>query len=217
MIWQSVINVKSGGRGRLSSFAAGIVLLILIVAMNDLVSQIPMAALVAVMIMVSIGTFSWSSIKDLRIHHKTSSAVMLTTVLITVFSHNLALGVGSGVILSALFFAYKVSRLLDISSELDVAKTGRTYTVKGQLFFVSANSFAEAFDFREVLEKVTIDVSHAHFWDLSAVGALDRVVLKFRREGTEVEIVGLNEASKTLVLQIATHDKPGAMDEMGGH
>lgn len=217
MIGQSVINVKSGGRGRLSSFAAGIVLLILIVAMNDLVSQIPMAALVAVMIMVSIGTFSWSSIKDLRIHHKTSSAVMLTTVLITVFSHNLALGVGSGVILSALFFAYKVSRLLDISSELDVAKTGRTYTVKGQLFFVSANSFAEAFDFREVLEKVTIDVSHAHFWDLSAVGALDRVVLKFRREGTEVEIVGLNEASKTLVLQIATHDKPGAMDEMGGH
>jgi len=217
MIGQSVINVKSGGRGRLSSFAAGIVLLILIVAMNDLVSQIPMAALVAVMIMVSIGTFSWSSIKDLRIHHKTSSAVMLTTVLITVFSHNLALGVGSGVILSALFFAYKVSRLLDISSELDVAKTGRTYTVKGQLFFVSANSFAEAFDFREVLEKVTIDVSHAHFWDLSAVGALDRVVLKFRREGTEVELVGLNEASKTLVLQIATHDKPGAMDEMGGH
>lgn len=217
MIGQSVINIKSGGRGRLSTFASGVILILMILLMNDLVSQIPMAALVAVMIMVSIGTFSWSSIKNLRIHHKTSSAVMLTTVLVTVFTHNLALGVGSGVLLSALFFAYKVSRLLDISSELDVSKTGRTYTIKGQLFFVSANSFAEAFDFREVLEKVTIDVSQAHFWDLSAVGALDRVVLKFRREGTEVDIVGLNEASKTLVLQIATHDKPGALDEMGGH
>jgi len=217
MIGQSVINVKSGGRGRLSTFAAGIILLILIVLMNDLVRQIPMAALVAVMIMVSIGTFSWSSIKNLRVHNRTSSVVMVTTVLVTVFSHNLALGVGSGVLLSALFFAYKVSGQVQIKSDLSVDKKGRTYEVRGQLFFVSASSFAEAFDFREVLEKVTIDVSHAHFWDLSAVGALDRVVLKFRREGTEVDIVGMNEASKTLVLKVATYDKPGAMDQAGGH
>jgi len=217
MIGQSVINVKSGGRGRLSSLAAGLVLLFLIVAMGDLVSQIPMAALVAVMIMVSIGTFSWASIKELRVHHRTSSVVMITTVVVTVVSHNLALGVGAGVLLSALFFAYKVSQLLEIDSEISVAKTERRYIVRGQLFFVSASTFAEAFDFREVLEKVTIDVSHAHFWDLSAVNALDRVVLKFRREGTEVEIVGMNEASKTLVLKIAKHDKPGAMDELGAH
>lgn len=217
MIGQSVINVQSGGRGRLSTFAAGIILLILIVVMGDLVSQIPMAALVAVMIMVSIGTFSWSSIKNLRVHHRTSSVVMIVTVLTTVFTHNLAYGVGAGVLLSALFFAYKVSGQLNIGSTLEVSKKERTYTVRGQLFFVSASSFADAFDFREVLEKVTIDVSEAHFWDLSSINALDRVVLKFRREGTEVELSGMNEASKTLVLEVAKYDKAGAMDDMGGH
>lgn len=215
MIGQSVINVQSGGRGRLSTFAAGIILLILIVLMGDLVSRIPMAALVAVMIMVSIGTFSWSSIKNLRVHHRTSSIVMLVTVLTTVLSHNLAYGVGAGVLLSALFFAYKVSGQLDITSTYEVDKKERSYRVRGQLFFVSASTFAEAFDFREVLEKVTIDVSHAHFWDLSSINALDRVVLKFRREGTEVELYGMNEASQTLVLEVAKFDKPDA--ELGGH
>ena len=217
MIGQSVINVKSGGRGRLSTFAAGAILLVLIVVMGDLVSQIPMAALVAVMIMVSIGTFSWSSIRDLRVHHRTSSVVMLVTVLITVFSHNLALGVGSGVLLSALFFAYKVSGQLLINSECSTDKKARTYHIQGQLFFVSACSFAEAFDFREVLDRVTIDVSKSHIWDLSAINALDRVVLKFRREGTDVDIVGMNDASKTLVLKIAKYDKSGAMDEVDAH
>lgn len=217
MIGQSVINVQSGGRGRLSTFSAGIILLILIVAMGDLVGQIPMAALVAVMIMVSIGTFSWSSIKDLRIHHRTSSVVMLTTVLTTVFTHNLAYGVGAGVLLSSLFFAYKVSGQLNIASALEVSKKERTYTIRGQLFFVSASSFAEAFDFREVVDKVRIDVSAAHFWDLSAINALDRVVLKFRREGTEVDLFGMNEASQTLILEVAKYDKPGAMDRSNGH
>ena len=210
MIGQSVITVQSGGRGRLSTFSAGIILLILIVVMGDIVSQIPMAALVAVMIMVSIGTFSWSSIKNLRIHRRTSSIVMIATVLTTVISHNLAYGVGAGVLLSALFFAYKVSGQLDIRSSYEVGKKERTYLVVGQLFFVSASRFAEAFNFREVLEKVTIDVSQAHFWDLSSIHALDRVVLKFRREGTEVELYGMNEASKTLVLEVAKFDKPSA-------
>jgi SulP family sulfate permease len=210
MIGQSVINVQSGGRGRLSTFAAGIILLILIVVMGDLVSQIPMAALVAVMIMVSIGTFSWSSIKNLRVHHRTSSIVMLVTVLVTVLSHNLAYGVGAGVLLSALFFAYKVSGQLDISSAFEVDKKERTYHIRGQLFFVSASTFGDAFDFREVLDKVTIDVSQAHFWDLSSINALDRVMLKFRREGTEVELYGMNEASQTLVLEVAKFDKPDA-------
>jgi SulP family sulfate permease len=217
MIGQSVINVQSGGRGRLSTFSAGIILLILIVVMGDLVSQIPMAALVAVMIMVSIGTFSWSSIKSLRVHHRTSSIVMLVTVLTTVLSHNLAYGVGAGVLLSALFFAYKVSGQLDISSGYEVAKKERTYKIRGQLFFVSASTFADAFDFHEVLDKVTIDVSNAHFWDLSSINALDRVVLKFRREGTQVEIYGMNEASRTLVLEVAKFDKAGAEDSLSGH
>ena len=217
MIGQSIINVKSGGRGRLSTFSAGIILLILILVLDDIVRQIPMAALVAVMIMVSIGTFSWSSIKNLKVHNRTSSVVMVVTVGATVFTHNLAIGVGAGVLLSALFFAYKVSQLVDIRSERSESSTERTYRVYGQLFFVSANQFTEAFDFKEVLEKVVIDVTHAHLWDLSSVDALDRVVLKFRREGTEVELRGMNEASKTLVLRIAKHDKPGAMDEMGAH
>ena len=217
MIGQSVINVQSGGRGRLSTFAAGIILLILIVVMGDLVTQIPMAALVAVMIMVSIGTFSWSSIRDLRVHHRTSSVVMIVTVLTTVLTHNLAYGVGAGILLSALFFAYKVSGQLSIDSALEVSKKERTYTVRGQLFFVSAGSFAEAFDFREVIDSVRIDVSQAHFWDLSAINALDRVVLKFRREGTEVDLFGMNEASQTLVLEVAKYDKPDAIAETSGH
>ncbi|MEQ9824038.1 MAG: SulP family inorganic anion transporter [Puniceicoccaceae bacterium] len=217
MIGQSVINVKSGGRGRLSSLAAGVLLIILVVAFGDWVGAIPMAALVAVMIMVSIGTFSWQSILDLRIHHRTSSVVMVSTVVTVVFTHNLALGVGVGVLLSALFFAYKVSSLLEIDSVLDADASCRTYHVNGQLFFVSASTFGEAFDFSEVLSKVVIDVSRAHFWDLSAIHALDRIVLKFRREGTEVELFGLNEASETLVLKIAKHDKPGAADELGAH
>lgn len=217
MIGQTVINIKSGGRGRLSTFASGVILLILCVTLGKWAAQIPMAALVAVMFMVSFGTFSWSSFKHLRVHARTSSTVMIATVVVTVFTHNLAAGVGAGVLLSALFFAFKVSQLLDITSTLDPSGDERTYTVRGQLFFVSASTFGDAFDFREVLTKVRIDVSHAHFWDLSAVGALDRVVLKFRREGAEVELVGLNEASKTLVLRIAKHDKPGAMEELGGH
>jgi sulfate permease, SulP family len=217
MIGQSVINVKSGGRGRLSCFAAGAILLFLIVVLGDYVGRIPMAALVAVMIMVSIGTFNWSSIKNLRFHLKSSNVVMLATVITVVFTHNLAIGVLVGVLLSALFFAGKVSQLLGIRSELVPGGGERTYFVHGQLFFVSASAFGDAFDFREVLKKVRIDVSNAHFWDLSAVTALDRVVLKFRREGAEVEIVGLNKASQTVVGRLAEHDKPGAIDKLGSH
>lgn len=217
MIGQTVINIKSGGRGRLSTFTAGVVLLILCVSLGEWAAQIPMAAVVAVMIMVSIGTFSWSSLKNLRVHHRSSSVVMIATVITTVFTHNLAAGVGVGVLLSALFFAFKVSRLLSISSTLDASGEERTYHVRGQLFFVSADSFGDAFDFREILKTVRIDVSNAHFWDLSAVAALDRVMLKFRREGAEVELIGLNEASETLILRLAKHNKPGAMEETGGH
>ena len=217
MIGQSVINVKSGGRGRLSALVAGVVLLVMVVFAGPWVKQIPMAALVAVMIMVSIGTFSWSSIRDLRTHPKSSSIVMVGTVLVTVFTHDLAKGVLTGVLLSALFFARKVGRVLHVGSTASDDGRARTYTVTGQVFFASATDFAAAFDFREVLEQVTIDVSGAHFWDLSAVGALDKVVLKFRREGTRVDIVGLNDASATLVDRLGVHDKPDAERLMGGH
>jgi SulP family sulfate permease len=217
MIGQSVINVKSGGLTRLSTFVAGTFLLFLIVVLGPLVAVIPMAALVAVMIMVSIGTFSWRSIRDIRHHPWQSSAVMLVTVVITVWTHDLARGVLAGVILSGLFFASKVRRMFVVNSELSADGATRTYAIAGQVFFASSDRFVEAFDFREVLDRVVIDVSHAHFWDISAVGTLDKAILKFRRQGTEVEVIGLNEASAAIVERFALHDKPGAQAQPAGH
>ncbi len=217
MIGQSIINVKSGGRGRLSTFCAGIFLLIMIVFLSDWVRQIPMAALVAIMIMVSIGTFSWTSIKNLSVHPRSSSIVMVSTVIVVLATHNLAIGVGVGVLLSGLFFAWKISRIFSISSTVNEAGTSRTYRVEGQLFFASVEDFMAAFDFKEALDKVTIDVEAAHIWDLSSVAALDMAVLKFRREGAEVEIVGLNKASETIVGDLGIHDKPGALERLLGH
>lgn len=217
MIGQSVINVKSGGRGRLSCFAAGLLLLLMVVYGSAWVKQIPMAALVAVMIMVSIGTFSWASIKNLRTYPKSSSMVMVATVIVTLATHDLAMGVLTGVLLSALFFARKVGQVLHVGSSLDDDGRTRAYTVTGQVFFASADDFVSRFDFKELVEKVRIDVSRSHFWDLSAVGAFDRVVLKFRREGAEVEIVGLNEASATLVERLGVQDKPDEVAQLMGH
>ncbi len=217
MIGQSTINVKSGGRGRLSTFVAGLLLLILVTALGDFVSRIPMAALVAIMIMVSIGTFSWSSIKALRTHPKSSSVVMLSTVVAVVWTHNLAIGVLVGVLLSGIFFAAKIAQLFRITSEASADGRVRTYRVEGQMFYGSVEDFMAAFDFREALDRVVIDVSAAHIWDISSVQALDMAVLKFRRDGAEVEIVGMNAASETIVDKLAAHDKPGAMDKMMAH
>ncbi|MBU2314226.1 MAG: SulP family inorganic anion transporter [Alphaproteobacteria bacterium] len=217
MIGQSIINVKSGGRGRLSTFCAGILLLFMIVVLGDWVKQIPMAALVAIMIMVSIGTFSWSSIVNLRHHPRSSSIVMLATVVCVVFTHNLAIGVFVGVLLSGIFFAWKIAQIFRVTSTLSDDGKARTYVVEGQVFFASADDFTAAFDFKEALEKVVIDVSRAHIWDISSVAALDTIVLKFRRDGAEVEIVGLNKASETIVDRLAVHDKPGALETLMGH
>ena len=217
MIGQSVINVKSGGDGRLSAFVAGAFLLFLIVVLGPLVAQIPMPALVAVMIMVSIGTFSWSSIRDLRAHPWHSSVVMLATVVVVVWTHDLAQGVLVGVLLSGIFFASKVSRLFAASSTLSEDESVRTYVFRGQIFFASVERFLAAFDFREVIEKVVIDVRQAHFWDISAVAALDKAVIKLRREGTEVEVLGLNEASATLVDRFGISDKDNAEALLSAH
>ena len=217
MIGQSIINVKSGGRGRLSTLVAGVVLLILVVFLGEWVRQIPMAALVAVMIMVSIGTFDWGSLKNLRDHPKSSSVVMVATVVVTVVTHDLAKGVLTGVLLSGFFFAHKVGRILRVTSRTEEEGRARSYQVAGQVFFASAERFAGAFDYKEVLDKVRIDVSRAHFWDITAISALDKAVIKFRREGTDVEVLGLNEASATLVDKFAVHDKDGADDVLLGH
>ena len=217
MIGQSVINVKSGGRGRLSTLFAGCFLLFLILVLGDLVSQIPMAALVAVMIMVSIGTFDWNSLKNLAVNPKRSSLVMVSTVVVVVWTHNLALGVGVGVLLSALFFAQKVSNFMPVESELSADGQQRTYKVYGQVFFASAETFSSAFDFKESIEKVVIDASRAHFWDITAVGALDKVVLKFRREGIPVELIGMDEGSNDIVERVAIHNKTDSAELALGH
>jgi len=217
MIGQSVINVKSGGRGRLSSLAAGVVLLALVVGLGDIVGRIPMPALVAVMIMVSIGTFSWKSIGNLRSHPRTSSVVMLATVAVVVATHNLAYGVFVGVLLSGIFFAWKIGQIFGIHSTISDDGRERTYIVSGQVFYASAETFVDSFDFEEALDRVVIDVTRSHFWDISAVAALDKVVLKFRRDATDVELIGMNEASTTIVDKLGIHDKIDAMDYVPGH
>ncbi|ODP99656.1 SulP family inorganic anion transporter [Salinivibrio sp. DV] len=217
MIGQSIINIKSGGRSRLSTLCAGIFLLIMVVFLSDWLKLIPMAALVAVMIMVSIGTFSWSSIKDLKTHPLSTNIVMVTTVIVVVATHNLAIGVLVGVLLAALFFANKIGRFMVVKSEQSQPDE-RIYRVIGQVFFASSEQFIESFDFKDAVERVTIDLSAAHFWDITSVSSLDRVVIKFRREGTEVNLVGMNEATATIVDKFGVHDKPEEVEKlMGGH
>jgi len=218
MIGQSIINVKSGGRGRLSAMTAGVVLLILVVFLSDLLSIVPMAALVAVMIMVSIGTFNWTSILELKTNPKSASIVMIATVVVVVWTHNLALGVFTGILIGSLFMAQRLSQFMYIDSSYDDASDTRTYNVVGQIFFNSSDKFIALFDYKEAVDKIIIDVHRAHFWDITAVAALDKVVIKLRREGAEVSVVGLNEASETLLDKFAVYDKPDQIDKiMGGH
>lgn len=207
MIGQSVINIKSGGRKRLSTLLAGIYLLIMVVFLSDIINIIPMAALVAVMIMVSIGTFDWSTIKNLKTLPLSTNLVMLTTVIVTVYTHNLAHGVFSGVLLASLFFANKISHFMYCETIYNDDKTIKTYQFIGQVFFNSADKFYKTFDFKEVIDKVVIDLRRAHFWDISAVYSLDKAVLKLKREGTDVEIIGQNQASSTLIDRFGVHNK----------
>jgi len=217
MIGQSVINVKSGGRGRLSTFSAGVFLLILIVFLDEWLKQIPMAALVAVMIMVSIGTFSWSSVKDLKKHPLSTNIVMIATVVVVVFTHNLAIGVLVGVLLATLFFANKIGRFMVVKSQ-QTENDIRVYQVIGQVFFASSDQFVSAFDFKEAVSKVVIDLSHAHFWDITAVSSLDKVVIKFKRLGADVEVIGMTEATATIVDKFGVHNDPEEVEKlMAGH
>ena len=218
MIGQSIINVKSGGRGRLSTLTAGSVLIIMVVFLDSWLQQIPMAALVAVMIMVSIGTFSWVSIRDLRKNPMSSNIVMISTVVVVVATHNLAIGVFVGVLLASLFFAHKIGRFMVVKADPDPELGAQTYQVIGQVFFASSEQFIAAFDFKEAVEQVVIDLSLAHFWDVTSVAALDKVVIKFRREGAEVTIHGMNEATETVVDKFGIHNDPAEVEKlMGGH
>jgi len=211
MIGQSVINVSSNARGRLSTLVAGAFLLVLLVLLQKLLAIVPVAALTAVMIMVSINTFSWGSLGRLRTNPWQSSVVMLAMVVTVVATADLSKGVLVGVILSGLFFAGKVSRLSNTTSELSEDGRVRTYRVEGQVFFASAGTFADTIDVLEPVKQIVVDVTAAHFWDISAIGALDRVVMKARRHDRKIEVIGLNAASATMVDRFALHKKEGAV------
>ena len=217
MIGQSVINVKSGGRTRLSTFLAGVLLLIFVVFLSDVIKIIPMPALVAVMIMVSIGTFNWQSIKELKTHPVGFNVVMIATVAIVVYTHNLALGVFSGVLLAALFFANKIGRYMVVNRLPTGDDNALAYGVVGQVFFASADDFMAQFDYTKSVQQVSIDLTHAHFWDVTGIAALDKVVLKYRKAGVQVAVFGLNEASQTLVDRFGVHDKSESKDIVLGH
>lgn len=216
MIGQSVINIKSGGRRRLSTFVAGVSLLILIVVLGKWVAQIPMPALVAVMIFVSISTFRWKSFVETWHHPWPSNVVMIATVVMVVATHDLSIGVLTGVLLSGIFFAWKVRQLVVLSDLVE--GTTHHYVFAGQIFFGSVDMLYEAMEFNETgIETIVIDVHDAHFWDISATGMLDKIVLRLRAEGKAVEIIGLNEASSTLVDKYGEHQKPFASLGMVGH
>ncbi|KYG57682.1 SulP family inorganic anion transporter [Planococcus maritimus] len=206
MIGQSVINVKSGGRGRLSALVAGTFLMFLIIVLGNVVVQIPMPVLVGIMIMVSIGTFDWASFTYLKKAPKTDSIVMVATVAIVVYTHDLSIGVLAGVLLSAVFFVSKISKIKVEKRLLDATQ----YRVEGQLFFASVEDFLEKFDFDVEREKVIIDFTDAHIWDDSGVGAVDRVVLKFRENANEVEVTGLDAGSQKLIDQLAIFQSSSA-------
>ncbi|WP_091740654.1 SulP family inorganic anion transporter [Phenylobacterium immobile] len=207
MIGQSIINVSSGARGRLSTLWAGLFLLFLILVLQTWVAQIPMAALVAVMIMVSVGTFDWSSILKLRATPAQSSIVMLATTATVVATHDLSKGVMLGVVLSAIFFMRRVGKTLTVV-ELETPEDGHLrYRVTGQLFFASADLFAASFEHHGHPKRVEIDMTGAHLWDLTGSAAVDKVVFRYRRQGAEVDLVGINEASRTLIDRVGRHDK----------
>jgi len=216
MIGQSVINIKSGGRRRLSTLLAGILLLVLIVVLGPWVAQIPMPALVAVMIFVSISTFRWKSFLEINHHPKASTAVMLATVVTVVWTHDLAQGVLVGVLLSGLLFAAKVRDLVTISTSTE--GTTRHYVISGQIFFASIDQITDAMEYNEEhITYVDIDLTEAHFWDISATGVLDKIVARLQGEGKEVRVIGLNLASATLIEKYSDNERPFQSLGVVGH
>ncbi|WP_062047943.1 SulP family inorganic anion transporter [Bacillus sp. JCM 19034] len=210
MIGQSVINVKSGGRGRLSALVAGTFLMFLIIVLGNIVVQIPMAALVGVMIMVSISTFDWGSVRNIHKLPRTDAIVMVVTVGTVVWTHNLAIGVLAGVLLSMIFFAAKISKV-DVEKVNVKEKNKLIYRVKGQLFFASVTDFVNKFDFKLPVKHVEIDLTNAHLWDDSAIGALDKIESKFEQNKIRVTYIGLNSESAQL------KEKIGGLSKASGH
>ncbi|EDL54313.1 sulfate transporter [Vibrio mediterranei AK1] len=217
MIGQSMVNMKSGGRTRLSTLFAGVALLVMVVFLGDFLKQIPMAALVAVMIMVSISTFSWKSLVEIKHHPFQSNVIMLATVVSVVMTHNLAIGVLVGVLLASVFYANASISIMDVVDEVIVDGEHITHKVHGQIFFASAYDFVDMFSYDNEHPVVTIDLSDAHFWDITAVDALDRVVLRFSKLGNQVEVIGMNPQTEALVKKYGKYDNPNFLTMTFGH
>ncbi|ASI90683.1 SulP family inorganic anion transporter [Vibrio mediterranei] len=217
MIGQSMVNMKSGGRTRLSTLFAGVALLVMVVFLGDFLKQIPMAALVAVMIMVSISTFSWKSLVEIKHHPLQSNVIMLATVISVVMTHNLAIGVLVGVLLASVFYANASISIMDVVDEVIVDGEHITHKVHGQIFFASAYDFVDMFSYDNEHPVVTIDLSDAHFWDITAVDALDRVVLRFSKLGNQVEVIGMNPQTEALVKKYGKYDNPNFLTMTFGH
>jgi SulP family sulfate permease len=208
LVGQSVMNVGYGGRTRLSTLTSGVALLAMILLASQWVNQIPMATLVGVMIMIAINTANWSSIRGIRRIPKSDTAVMLLTVVVTVLTHNLAVGLLAGVALAGILFSRKVAKVIAVSSEL-LAPNHRLYRVQGQLFFVSSIYFRQGFELHEHPERVTIDMADAHIWDQSGVTALDQVIRRLKLGGSSVEVLNLNPESTDLFARIGVAEEAG--------
>lgn len=198
MIGQSIINVSSGARTRLSTLVAGVFLLCLVVFLKDWLAYIPMAALVAIMIMVAFTTFQWGAIKQFSKHPLEFNTVMIAVIIVVLATHNLALGVFVGVLLSALFLINKLEKSVHVETYLK-DEYSRCYVISGQIFFSSTEKFYQFFDFKEELEHVELDLTHAHIWDVTSVNMLNNVIQKFKAQNIDVTVIGLNEASSTLI------------------
>ncbi|MGO3518787.1 MAG: SulP family inorganic anion transporter [Acetobacter cibinongensis] len=202
MVGQTVGNLRYGGTGRLSTFTAGAFLLLLLVVLHKFVAQVPVAALVAIMIMVSISTFSWSSLKELVRHPRLSSTVMLVTVAVVVLTHDLAAGVGCGVLLSGLFFSFQVMKLLRVESSLSADGQTRTYHIVGQLFFASTTVLTDAIDFQDSAPTVILDLDRAKIWDISAAEAVEKIADRLKGRGKTVHLHSADQADTTLLQAV---------------
>lgn len=201
VIGQKMINVKaSGARTRISTFCAGIFLFLLVVVFGDFVGTIPMAALVAVMIMVAIGAFDWHSVRPstLKRMPKSETFVMVATVVLVLITHNLAVGVVGGVLVASVLFVRRAAHFVSVSRVLSSAGDVVTYVVEGELFFASSNDLTTLFNYSSDPSRVVIDLTGSHVWDASTVAALDAIETKYQALGKTVEIVGMNDPSGTM-------------------
>lgn len=208
LVGQSVMNINNGGRSRLSTLASGASLLLMILLARDWVARIPMATLVAVMIMIAVNTANLRSIRNIPVAPKSDTSVMLLTVAITVITHNLAIGLLAGVALAGILFSRKVAKVIQVESHLE-SPDHRLYTVRGQLFFVSSIYFRQGFELHEHPARVTIDMAEAHLWDQSGVAVLDQVIRRLRLGGSEVRVIHLNRESTDLFARIGIAPEAG--------